>query len=206
MNQQMASDALLRQHRREPGALHGARPALQHGATTATAQSAANVIDAGGVGAVNTSIWVVVWGPNTMHCLFPKGQISGLQHRDLGEWTLTDAVNNQYQGYRTHFKWDMGFTLRDWRYAVRICNIDAPALQTGAAANLINGLIRAVHRLPTAPRAVSTVQTTDAPDKGAMSMGRTAIYCNKVVGTYLDIQALNKTNVLLRYENGTASP
>jgi len=28
-------------------------------------------------------------------------------------------------------------------------------------------------------------------------MGNTAIYCNRVVCTYLDLQAMNKTNVLL---------
>jgi len=31
-------------------------------------------------------------------------------------------------------------------------------------------------------------------------MGRVAIYCNRVVRTYLDLQAMNKTNVLLRLE------
>ena len=46
----------------------------------------------------------------------------------------------------------------------------------------------------------STEQTTDAPDEGAMSMGRTVIYCNRIIRTYLDIQAVNKTNVLLRLD------
>ena len=31
-------------------------------------------------------------------------------------------------------------------------------------------------------------------------MGRTVIYCNRVLRTYLDLQAMNKTNVLLRLE------
>jgi hypothetical protein len=31
-------------------------------------------------------------------------------------------------------------------------------------------------------------------------MGRTVIYCNRVIRTYLDLQAMNKTNVLLRLE------
>jgi hypothetical protein len=33
-----------------------------------------------------------------------------------------------------------------------------------------------------------------------MSMGQTVIYCNRIIRTYLDIQAANKTNVLLRME------
>jgi hypothetical protein len=31
-------------------------------------------------------------------------------------------------------------------------------------------------------------------------MGRTVLYCNRVIRTYLDLQAMNKTNVLLRLE------
>src|SRR6185312_6390093 len=142
-------------------------------------------------------IWIVVWGPNTLHGLFPKGKISGLQHRDMGEWPVLDVNNNTYHAYRTHFKWDIGLTVRDWRYAVRIANVDVNLLSGGSAANLINALIRAAHRLPTAPVQLSTEQSSDAPDKGAMSMGRTVIYCNRTIRTYLDIQAVNKTNVLL---------
>jgi hypothetical protein len=31
-------------------------------------------------------------------------------------------------------------------------------------------------------------------------MGRVVIYCNRIIRTYLDLQAMNKTNVLLRLE------
>ena len=65
-----------------------------------------------------------------------------------------------------------------------------------SAANLINLLVRALYRLPTAPVSATTVQTSDAPEVRA-NMGRTVIYCNRVIRTYLDIQATNKTNVLL---------
>jgi hypothetical protein len=37
-------------------------------------------------------------------------------------------------------------------------------------------------------------------------MGRTVIYCNRVVRTYLDLQAMNKTNVLLRIEEFDGKP
>lgn len=61
-----------------------------------------NIIDAGGTGTDNTSIWLVVWGENTVHGIFPKGQKAGLQMQDLGEQTLRDAAGGQYQGYRSH--------------------------------------------------------------------------------------------------------
>ena len=48
-----------------------------------------------------------------------------LQSRDLGEHTLIDPQGGRYQGYRTHYKWDLGLTLRDWRYVVRIATISS---------------------------------------------------------------------------------
>lgn len=199
MNQQMAGTVFYGNTAVNPERFMGLAPRY-NSVSTSTAQTANNVIDAGGTGSTNTSLWIICWGPNTAHGLFPKGKISGLQHRDLGEWVLTDANGGYYQGYRTHFKWDMGLTVRDWRYIVRIANIDVTLLSGGSAANLINALIRGVHRLPTAPVGVSTEQRTDAPDGGQYQMGRCAIYCNRIVRTYLDIQAVNKTNVLLRLD------
>ena len=204
MNQQMASAFAYSNSLSTPAQIMGLAPRF-NATATATAQTAANVIDAGGTGSTNTSIWVVTWGPNTVHGIFPKGKMSGLQHRDLGEWPLTDENGNMYQGYRTHFKWDTGLTVRDWRYITRIANIDVSLLSGASAANLINALIRAVHRMPTAPSTVSTEQKSDAPG-GMIMMGRTVIYCNRTIRTYLDIQAVNKTNALLRFEEWHGKP
>lgn len=167
--------------------------------TAATAQTAANVIDMQGTGSTNTSIWIATWGSDTFHGIFPKGKISGLQHKDMGEWPVQDTNSpaGTYQAYRDHFKWECGLTVRDWRYIVRLCNIDVSLLSGGSAANLINGLIRGLARLPTTSRRVSHVQKSDAPSIQG-EMGRTVIYCNRVIGTYLDIQAVNKANVLLQ--------
>ena len=202
MNQQMSSAYFYSNALNTPQQIMGLAPRFST-VNANNAQSANNVIDAGGTGSTNTSIWFVVWGPNTAHGIFPKGQIAGLQHRDLGEQTLYTTVGSgqtQLQVYRTHYKWMSGLTVRDWRYIVRICNIDVTQLLTGNAANLINALIRAAHRLPTAPIELSSEQKTDAPDGGQMNMGRTVIYCNRVIRTFLDIQAVNKTNVLLQLD------
>jgi hypothetical protein len=94
---------------------------------------------------------------------------------------VLDADGNQYEAYRTHFKWDSGLCLRDWRYVVRIANIDVGDLAGASSSSLIDLLIRATHKLPNT------------------RMGRPAIYCNRAVATWLDIQALNKANVNLRY-------
>jgi hypothetical protein len=117
----------------------------------------------------------------------------------MGEWPVLDSSSNTYQAYRDHFKWEIGLVLRDWRYVARIANIDVTTLTGVSAANLINLLVRALYRLPTAPSGATAIQTSDTPEVRA-NMGRTVIYCNRVVRTYLDLQAMNKTNVLLRLE------
>ena len=58
---------------------------------------------------------------------------------------------------------------------------------------------RALYRLPTAPASATAIQTSDTPEVRA-NMGRVMIYGNRIVRTYLDLQAMNKTNVLLRLQ------
>ena len=54
------------------------------------------------------------------------------------------------QAYRSHYRWDAGLTIRDWRYFVRIANIDRSALTSDAStgANLPNLMFEAIDRLP----------------------------------------------------------
>lgn len=167
--------------------------------TTSASQTANNVLDAGGLSNTNTSIWLVTWGSDTAHGTFPKGKVTGLQHKDMGEWPVQDANSNTYQAYREHFKWEIGLVVRDWRYQARIANIDVTLLSGVSAANLINLMVRAMYRLPTMPSTATAIQSSDTPSVRA-GQGRTVIYCNRVIRTYLDLQAMNKTNVLLRLE------
>lgn len=194
MNQQVAQMVFYGNEATNPERFTGLSPRYNT-VNTATAQTANNVLDAGGTGSNNTSIWIVSWGENTVHGIFPKGKLAGLQHRDLGEDTLFDANGGRYQGYRDHFKWEIGMAVRDWRYCVRVANVDVTLLNGGSAANLINLLIRAFYKMPTAPAGVTPIQSTDA---STVRGGRTIIYCNKTIRTYLDLQAMNKSNVLLQ--------
>ena len=106
-----------------------------------SAENGDNIINGGGSGSDNASIWLICWGPNTCHGIIPKGSKAGIQQRDLGEVTLenADGNNGRMQAYRTHYRWDVGLSVRDWRYAVRIANIDRSLLtadiSTGADLN-----------------------------------------------------------------------
>ncbi len=198
MSQQVASTLIYGNQGLNPERFTGFAPRYST-LSTSNSQTAANVLDAGGSGSTNTSIWIVTWGADTWHGIFPKGKITGLQNRDMGEWPVQDSAGNTYQAYREHFKWEIGLCMRDWRYAVRIANIDVTQLTGVSAANLINLIVRGLYRLPTAPAMATAIQTSDTPEVRA-NMGRTVIYCNRVIRTYLDLQAMNKTNVLLRLE------
>lgn len=198
MSQQIAATLIYGNQFTNPERFTGFAPRYSTVNTT-NSQTANNVLDAGGTGSTNTSLWVHCWGSDTAHATFPKGKITGLQQRDMGEWRTQDASGNNFQAYVEHFKWEIGYVVRDWRYVVRICNIDVTQLTGVSAANLINLLIRAFYKFPTAPSTASTIQTSDTPMVRA-NMGNFAIYGNRVVRTYLDLQAANKTNVLLRIE------
>lgn len=201
MNQQMASTLIYGSTAVNPERFTGLAPRYNT-VTTTSAQSAYNVIDAGGTGADNTSIWIVTWGEQTTHGIFPQGSTAGLQHQDMGKQRVQDtsqtfATGAYFWAWIDHYKWELGLTVRDWRYNVRIANIDVSDLSTGSAANLLNAIVRGLNRLPTTSAGVTSTQSSDAPSIQG-SMGRTVIYCNRTIKTYLELQAMNKTNVLLQ--------
>ncbi|MDE5044782.1 major capsid protein [Pseudomonas aeruginosa] len=101
--------------------------------STATAATAANVIDAGGTGSTNTSIWLIGWGENTVHGIYPKGSQAGLVHNDLGEGDAFDENGNRFRAYMDQYQWKAGIAVKDWRYIVRIANIDVSTLTKNAA-------------------------------------------------------------------------
>lgn len=196
MSQQVASTYIYGNQSINPERFTGFAPRYST-VNTANSQTANNVLDGGGTSNTNTSVWLVTWGNDTWHGIFPKGKLTGLQHIDMGEWPVADSAGNTFQAYREHYKWELGLCGRDWRYAVRIANIDVTQLTGVSAANLLNLIIRGMYRFPTMPSSATAVQTSDTPAVRS-DMGRTVIYCNRVIRTYLDLQAMNKTNVLLQ--------
>ena len=144
------------------------------------AANAENIIDAGGTGTTNTSLWLVVWSAETIHGIFPKGSKAGLQHEDKGQVTLTDANGGHFEGYRDHWQWKNGLAVRDWRYGVRICNINIDTLND---VDLVSLMIEAEERIPN------------------LNAGRAAWYCNRRLRTALRKQVLNHKNVNLTQEN-----
>lgn len=138
------------------------------------------IIDMGGTGAALTSVYLISWGKNTVFGLYPKGSKVGLSTQNLGEVTLFDNDGGRFQGYRTHYQWKMGLAVKDWRYIVRIANINLAKLDdTAYQISLYKAFIKATHTLPSA------------------NLGRPVFYCGQAVSTMLDLAAVEKANVAL---------
>jgi hypothetical protein len=193
MNQEMATTLFYGDTDTSPEKFTGLAARYSVLPTNATpAANSVNVIDGGGTAAVNTSVYLISWGPNTNHGIFPKGSKAGLVHQDLGEIDCFDSSGDRYRGYADTFEWDCGLSVRDWRYTVRICNIDTTKLlaQSGAA-DLIILMIKAIHRLP-------NIGVVGGPPNQMPMYGRPVFYVNRVVYEMLDIESLNKTNYTLK--------
>ena len=147
----------------------------------------ANILKGAGTQTDNTSIYLVGWGDSTVFCTYPKGSQAGLNHEDLGLDDVQDANGNWYRAYKSLYQWDNGLVVKDWRYIVRICNIDVSDLVAGIippAASLVELMAKATDRIP------------------ALGMCRPAFYMNRTVHSALRIQAMNKTSSVLAIESG----
>ena len=88
-----------------------------------------NILNAGGTGGSDyTSVWLLGMGDNEIYGIFPKGSTAGLMHEDLGLGDAFDGSNNRFRAYMDYYEWNMGLMVKDWRYGVRICNIDVSDL------------------------------------------------------------------------------
>lgn len=176
--------------------------------STATAMSAKNVIDAGGSGSDNASLWLVGWGDNTTFGLFPKGSQAGLVYEDKGDIVpLYDSSGNRFEGYTSYFAWKVGICVKNWQYNVRIANIDTTTagLMGTTPPDLFVLMSRAVVRLPSLTRRASGITDTDAPGDPVPGINP-AFYCNRTAREYMDIQAIRDKNVLLSSKDFAGDP
>jgi hypothetical protein len=191
MNQRMATTLFYGNPATDPKEFLG----LANRYNSTAAGNGQNVLKAGGNGSDTTSIYLVCWGDQTVFCPFPKGSKAGLIHEDLGEQTVYTnggSVAERMQALVTRYQWKCGLMVKDWRYAVRIANIevsDFNALantqaKTAYDSNIIHMMARAVYRLPNA------------------GMGRCAFYMNRTVHSALSRLAMEASLGVLNIEQG----
>lgn len=148
INQEIADTLFYGNEGSEPEAFTGFSPRFN----SLAAPNAENIIDAGGTGTDNLSIWLVIWAPTTVHGIIPKGSNAGMQVTDKGQVTIenVDGAGGRMEGYRTHYRFDAGLTVRDWRYVVRIANIDKSLLINTIAtgADISDLMVQAIEQVP----------------------------------------------------------
>lgn len=157
-------------------------------ATHSGATNGENVILGSGAGSDNQSIWFVNWGPNTVHGIIPKGSVAGIQRKDYGEVVIEDVTGQaggangggRMVAYRTHYRWDAGLTLRDWRSTVRIANIAQSTLTKNAATgdDLPDLMFQAIETVPAA----------------CLTGTRGVFYASRNILSFLRRQLANKTS------------
>jgi hypothetical protein len=175
INQELVSTLFYGNESTEPEAFTGFAPRFNDQA----AENGTNILTSAATpdGSDNASIWLVVWGPNTVHGIYPKGSMAGLHMEDKGQVTIEniDGAGGRMEAYRTHYRWDCGLSVRDWRYVVRI-NFDLEDIvASGATGPVLDSLMRkAMRRIP------------------SLGMGRPAFYANRDTLDAIDDQAANK--------------
>jgi len=143
------------------------------------------VISAGGGTTNNTSIWLIGWGPNKVFCTYPKGSMAGLQFKDEGIDTIQmTTAGAMMRAYVSWFQWKAGLVVADYRYVVRVANINTTQLLTASDAtdtsqNIMKLMVRALGLLP--------------PIAGI----KPVFYMNNTVATMLSIKMMDKGNAYL---------
>lgn len=186
MNQAMASCVIYGNAAASPKQFTG----LATRYNSLTGPYGGQIIDAGGTGTDNLSIFLVVWGEETVRGIYPKGSTAGLQHRDMSGpdgYMVTDENGNRYPALEDWFQWDCGLSVKDPRYVVRIANIDRSLLtvdkSTGAN---IQDLM---------------VQATELVHSTEMGGTRAAFYAPRTVTGMLRRQLLADKNNFLSYDD-----
>lgn len=207
LSQQVASALFYSNEATNPTQFTGFAPRYNT-VTTTTAKNAVNVLDAGGTGSSNLSIWLVGWGDGTTFGIFPKGSQAGLQYEDKGDVVPSyDSNGNRFEAYTSMFQFKLGLCVKDWRYNVRIANVDTTTsgLQGATPPDLFALMSRAVVRLPTASRRLSGITESDAPGDPVPGISP-AWYVNRTGREYMDIQAIRDRNVLLSSKDYAGDP
>jgi hypothetical protein len=139
------------------------------------------IVDAGGSGSDNTSIWFVEWSYHGTKALYPAGTEAGIHQEDKGEQRVLDASGNPYFVKEELIEAHLGFAVKDWRRNARVANIDLSDLEAGTV-DIYGYLRKAYYKLHS--RRVSKVRDQEASSNLVM-------YCNKDILEALDAEGTN---------------
>lgn len=155
-----------------------------------SAENGSQIIDAGGTGSDNTSIWFVTWAPNACHLIYPPDTTAGVTREDKGEQRVSDGNGDPFYAYEETFKWHTGIAVRDFRKIVRIANIDINELMAETVP-LYKFMRKALYQGHGFRKSDKGTQIPGANLDGNFITPRTSIYCNSDVFEALDAMSSN---------------
>jgi hypothetical protein len=131
-------------------------------------------------GSVQSSIWLVGWGPETAFGFWPKGQMGGIEVTDFGLLPVDPLGNgSKMPAWQAYWRWNLGLAVKDYRYIARVCDFDTGA-ESGTTDVIIPAMILAYHQIYN------------------INAARFGWYLNRNTGAYLHLQARNKTQYQLQ--------
>lgn len=164
-----------------PERFHGLAP--RYSAIASGGAAASQIVDAGGTGSDNTSIWFVTWGPRQTSLIYPEGTAAGVQREDKGEQRTLDANGAPYFVKEEWFGQQVGVSVGDWRYNARVANIDVSEMLAGNV-DIYKFLRQAYWKL-------QGRRNGKLDNEGMIQQGRTVMYANRDVLQALDAQGTN---------------
>ncbi len=199
MNQGLSSALFYGDSTINPQQFNGLAPRF----SSLTAGNGGNIIDAGGRNnGKMTSIWFVGWSGTTIHGIFPKGAKGGLQREDLGIFDAFDAGGNRFRAVGDLLDWKVGLAVEDWRYIVRIANIDVDALKAGNGPDILSLMMDSLHIPPEVGETRSGQSPSTANGAAATQMMPNPVfYCTRKIAAMLDRQAQIKSGFTLKSGN-----
>jgi len=91
------------------------------------------------------SIWLIGHGTKAVSCFYPKGTRGGIVRNPVEDVWSEDVTNGKYKVKRQLFQWHVGLTVRDFRYAGRIANIESDAMFASSGQPDYLELVRRLH-------------------------------------------------------------
>lgn len=157
MTQTFATTAFYGNAALSPQAFTGLAPRFNSLSSTVSDQ----IINAGGAGADNASIWLLVTGPMGVMGIYPKNTKAGISHIDVTKQTGTaddgvdigmywsDADGKEFLALVDQYNWHVGLSVKDPRKVGRIANIDRSLLANdySTGANLQMLMVEMLNRV-----------------------------------------------------------
>lgn len=107
--------------------------------------SAANVYGAADSSTL-TSLFLIQWGENKVHMIYPAGWKHGLAKEDLGLNTVVDGEGRKFRAWLSRYELAVGLVINNTKNIARVCNIDST--DDIATSGVDDLLIKALNGMP----------------------------------------------------------